>query len=324
MKGRYYYNNIGDLQQRLSSALPKEELKALHQKSAVRHFTVVARQFLLVGVCVWALWQTRWPWLWAPAAILQGFNILGFIILLHEQVHGAIFVKRKPKLEYLLGLLYAFPSAISATQFNIWHMDHHRELGSSKDDPKRAHLTPKIIKRWYKLLYCTPALFVIYALASAKEAKTYPEDVQKVIKRERLTNMALHIAIMLTLAFAPFGGGWVLLRVYVIPFFFVFPAAFVINRLGQHYDIDPTDPAKWSTLVNGNPAWHFIFLWSNFHIEHHYFQSVPFYNLKRLNQLLQPFFRENGISNKTYSQILWGWFVRNRKPHSNWDINELV
>ena len=28
--------------------------------------------------------------------------------------------------------------------------------------------------------------------------------------------------------------------------FFVFPVAFTLNRLGQHYDIDPADPAKWS------------------------------------------------------------------------------
>ena len=31
----------------------------------------------------------------------------------------------------------------------------------------------------------------------------------------------------------------ILLQLYVLPLFFVFPVAFTINRLGQHYDIEP-------------------------------------------------------------------------------------
>ena len=30
------------------------------------------------------------------------------------------------------------PSGISASQFTRWHLDHHAELGSDEDDPKRA------------------------------------------------------------------------------------------------------------------------------------------------------------------------------------------
>lgn len=322
MKNKYYINHMGDLRQRLMKAVPQEDIKALHQKSAIRHLTVVGRQLLLMALCIWALWQTEIWYLWIPAAILQGFNILGFIILLHEQVHGAIFMKRHPKIERFLGLFYAFPSAISATQFGIWHMDHHRELGSSTDDPKRAHLSPKVNKRWFKFLYCTPALFVIYAKAAAREAKTYDKETQKTINRERLFNALGHLTIIGALLY--FGGGWVLLRVYVIPFFFCFPPAFMLNRLGQHYDIDPSDPAKWSTLVNGNRAWHFLFLWSNFHIEHHYFQNVPFYNLKKLNKDLQPFFQETGIKNRTYREIIYGWFVKNKAPHTNWEEDDML
>ena len=130
-------------------------------------------------------------------------------------------------------------------------------------------------------------------------------------------NIVLHLALAGTIFSS--GGGWVLLRVYVIPLFFVFPVAFVLNRLGQHYDIDPSDPAKWSTRVDGNPIWHFLFLWSNFHIEHHYYQRVPFYNLHRLNQLLHPFFENHQVPNRTYVQLLKGWLIENRKAHSNWD-----
>ena len=42
----------------------------------------------------------------------------------------------------------------------------------------------------------------------------------------------------------PFARPGSLTRVYAVPVFLVFPVAFVLNRLGQHYDIDPTDPAN--------------------------------------------------------------------------------
>lgn len=319
-KGNFYYKHIGDLKQRLVEAVPREELRDLHRVSALRHFLTVGRLLLMVGLCGWALWQTQWKWLWAPAAMVQGFNVLGFIILLHEQVHKVIFAKSRPRLERLLGILYGMPANVSGTQFSIWHLDHHNELGHPLDDPKRAHLSPKKNSRWVKLLYCTPALFAIYIKGAGREVKTYAPETQRIIRRERLLNLTFQLTLAGTIL--AFGGGWTLFRVWAVPLFFCFPPAFVLNRLGQHYDIDTTDPAKWTSLVNGNRIWHFLFLWSNFHVEHHYYQRVPFYNLRRLNRDLQPFYQRVGLRNRTYGEMLWGWFVRNKEAHTDWEIPE--
>ena len=59
------------------------------------------------------------------------------------------------------------------------------------------------------------------------------------------------------------------------PYFLVFPVAFTLNRLGQHYDIDPTHPLKWSTVMTPSRLWDFLFVYSNYHAEHHYFPRVP-------------------------------------------------
>ena len=316
-KEGFYYKNIGDLKKRLSAAISRDELRELHKVDARRHFLAVGRHVAFFGLCAWALWQSQWPWLWPIAAILQGFNLLGFLILVHEQVHKAIFAKSRPRLERILGILYATPTGISVSQFTRWHLDHHDELGHHHHDPKRAHLSPKKNSRLLKFLYMTPALFVIYARASRKEAMTYPIELQKKIQGERLFSMAAHLGVMALLYH--FAGGWELLRVHTIPVFLVFPPVFVLNRLGQHYDVDASDPAKWSTLVHGNPIWHFLFLWSNFHIEHHYFQRIPFYNLKKANRKLRPFYDETGLKNHSYTGMLWGWFVHNKEAHTDWE-----
>ncbi|MGE5071571.1 MAG: fatty acid desaturase, partial [Bacillota bacterium] len=95
------------------------------------------------------------------------------------------------------------------------------------------------------------------------------------------------------------GGGARLLWLYVVPVFFVFPPAFALNRLGQHYDVVPDEPAKWSTRMARSRFWEFVYLWSNYHLEHHYFAGVPFYNLPALNAALVPFFEKEGIRART-------------------------
>jgi fatty acid desaturase len=60
-------------------------------------------------------------------------------------------------------------------------------------------------------------------------------------------------------------------------------------------------------------------VYSNYHAEHHFFQSVPFYNLRKVHLRLRPLYDRLGIKRHTYREIVWNWFVMNRAPHTNWD-----
>src|SRR6266550_5139926 len=160
-------------------------MRVFHQKSAFRHLAVAARQFAILALATWGLIHFDNPLIWIPLAFVQGLTVFNFTVLLHEVVHHTIFERRRPVAERVLGWLYAVPSGISANQFTRWHLDHHAELGSSEDDPKRRHLSPKVNARWYKLLYCSPALFPIYFRAARKESASYPADLQQRIAFER-------------------------------------------------------------------------------------------------------------------------------------------
>jgi fatty acid desaturase len=316
MKTGHYHRAIGDLKKRLAAAIPHDVLKELHRKAPARHFAVVVRQAVLFSAAFAAGWTFDSLWVRVPAALVLGFVIFDGTVLLHEVVHKTVFDGDAPRAYRALGLLYALPSGISPTQFTRWHLDHHLELGSSTDDPKRAHLSPKRNARWLKLLYWTPALFPIYFKAAAEETATYPSELRARIKAERLAAIALHLgAAALILAL---GGAQRLVWLWAIPVFVVFPPAFALNRLGQHYDIVPDEPARWSTRMTRSPFWDFTYLWSSYHLEHHYFPAVPFYKLSALNRALTPFFESEGIPERTYAQLVWGWLVRNERPHSVW------
>src|SRR5438094_6267452 len=239
LKSHFYSQHSIELRADLAGAISRDALQAFHRKNAARHLAIAARQFLILALATWGLITSANPLIWIPLVFLQGFTVFNFTVLLHEVVHHTVFERRRPALERALGWLYAVPSGISASQFTRWHLDHHAELGSSDDDPKRHHLSPKVNARWYKLLYCSPALFPIYFRAARKESATYPADLRQRIAFERRVSIAVHLSLLALIWIT--AGSAAALRAYVLPVFFVFPIAFTLNRLGQHYDIDPTD-----------------------------------------------------------------------------------
>lgn len=302
----------------LARSLGAEPLRTLHRLSGWRHALVAVQPLIVLAsaVAVILRWPTLW-YAWIPASVAIGFCVFSLTTLLHEVVHQTVFAVKRPRLNRLLGHLYACPSGLSQTQFTRWHLDHHDNLGTTDQDPKRAYLSPKRKARWFKALYLTPALFPIYFRAARKAMASYPPDVRRRIALERTAAILLHLAIP-TALWLTLGPAYAL-KLHLVPVFVVFPVAFTINRLGQHYDVDPADPAAWGTLLRPSPLlWDRIYLFSNYHLEHHYFPRVPCYRLPALRRLLDPFFAQRGIPARRYGGLLWDWFVKNATPHTRW------
>ena len=312
-----YHESSKAFRVELARILPRDELKALHRVSGFRHSLVVVRQLLVLAAAFFVILRfgDRW-YAWIPASALIGFVVFAFSVLLHEVVHRTVFSEHQSRWNRILAVLYAIPSGLSASQFTRWHLDHHEWLGTVEHDPKRNRLSPKRVARWYKALYLTPALFRIYFRAAGLEAQGYDLALRRAIRRERFAAIGFHLAVFAAL-WATMGLA-LALKLHAIPVFVVFPVAFTINRLGQHYDVDPTDPAKWGTLMKPSRFWDWIFLWSSYHIEHHYFPRVPFYRLPRLRRLLDEFFQARGFRVRTYGGLLYDWFVKNAVPHTDW------
>ncbi len=318
----HWADHTGELRRRLAKAVPQEALRRLHQRRALPHFLVLGWQFLLLfGFGAVAFRSSTW-WVWVPAAVVVGFTVFNFTVMLHEVVHEAVFDGRRRRAHQILRHLYAFPSGISATQFTRWHLDHHAQLGDAEGDPKRHWLSPKRNARWFKALYLTPALIPIYFRAARRESARYPEALRRRIARERRLTVMGHLAIAAVLVWvgadAPGGGLAAMARAWLVPVLLVFPVAFTLNRLGQHYDIAPDNPALWGSVLRPSRFWDAAFLWSGYHLEHHYFPRVPFYNLRALHFLLRPFFDSIGARPTGYGRLLWLWFVENRPPHTDW------
>ena len=300
----------------LERAVGRDLLRNLHRLSPLRHGAVALGLCLATLGTAALLSRPSPPWGWLPLSLLLGLFFFDFTILLHEVLHGLALPGKWKRSRGLLSILYALPSGISPSQFTRWHLDHHAGLGSETEDPKRHRLSPKKNARWLKALYFTPALFWIYFRAAAAETATYGEALRRRIALERLFGLLVHAAAAAAVFLS--GGLPLLLRLYLVPYLFGFPLAFGLNRLGQHYDIDPGDPARWGTRVRPSRVWDLLFLWSSYHLEHHYFPGVPFYNLRKLNGALRPFFERRNVPERSYGWLLWKYLAENRAPHTAW------
>lgn len=310
----HYARHSRDFYRELLARLDRSALAQLQKRSAARHFLLAARQLvLLIGIPV-LMWRFPTAWVWVPAIVLQGFVLFGFSVLLHDVVHRAVFAKPRPRASRALGLIYGILGFLAPSQFARWHLDHHRELGSHSDDPKRAELSPKRNRRWVKLLYFTAMLAPIYFGAAARAARRYPADLKRRIARERVLVVGFHATVFAALA-AGISPGFAL-AAHAAPFALGYPIAFSINRLGQHYVVDPSWPGAWTTLVRSNPVWNFLFLYSSHHLEHHCFPGVPCYRLPALHRILFPLLTQRGHRAYGYGQLLTLWLVRNHAPHT--------
>src|SRR5436190_16033322 len=185
----YYDDHARQLKRDLASEIPTEALRELHQKRPLLHALIAfANVAVLVLAGLAIVHFDRW-YFWLPFAVVAGFAVFDFTVLLHEVVHRAVLPKSDESTYRILGLLYAIPSGISASQFTRWHLDHHAGLGSFEEDPKRHYLSPKRNERWFKLLYFTPALFPIYFRAAARETASYEPELRKRIARERIVTI---------------------------------------------------------------------------------------------------------------------------------------
>ena len=180
IKSNFYVQAIGNLRKELTEVIGQEATERASRREALAGTTSCSRaRWLLLGLGFWLAASFDQPWLWIPGAMIAGLTIFNFTVFLHEVVHQCVHRKPSKLTQKILGYMYAMPSGISSAQFDQWHMDHHRELGTPDDDPKRHYLSPKINARWYKALYCTPFLIPLYFRAARREMAIYPEELRE-------------------------------------------------------------------------------------------------------------------------------------------------
>ncbi len=282
----------------------KKQIHQLHKRN-VRWNWVLAL-FILIWVLA-ALAIVNFPFV--PVKLL-GYMVIGLCIhgmanLMHECIHNNLFNGLKNN--WLYGLITGMPALFSITAYKVNHLIHHKYTGTTKDPDELGNLTKnKFLIKVFFYLWLIVGLFM-YLVHVPINGFRYGN------KKERIS-ILLEYAFMATvygaiiIASLHFGKFDIVLHCWIIPMPF---AGLLGNVRGwaEHMLTDKSHLLLNTRTVTSNTVFSFLYINLNYHLEHHLFPKIPWYNLPKLHTLLLPEYNKAGVRvYGSYLRFIWDAF----------------
>ena len=244
----------------------------------------------------------------------SGVIIHAFFSLMHEGMHGNLFRSRRWDRWY--GFLIGLPSLFPISEYMTNHLLHHKHTRSEQDPDEIMNLArSKTLQSvlFYAMFFVGTYIYLIHIPYVVYTRGTRRERVTAVT--ERLLIMLLVCGLLLS-AWA-FGFLDVVLHCWFIPLLVATLLA-NIRLCGEHQMTGADHPLRQARTVTSNVFCSFCNVHLNYHLEHHLFPGVPWYNLPKLHRVLLPEYKRVGASvYRSYLWFLWDAFrtgIHGRTP----------
>ncbi len=217
--------------------------------------------------------------------VLIGMFIQAIAILMHEALHGNLF--QSTRLNRWATFAFGVPAFFSGTAYKVAHLNHHRQTRTKQDQDEISNLckTPAQYRAiFYALFFAATFMYLFTVLPrTAIQIGTY---------RERCAVALEYTAIGMICSGAIIWGvraghaNW-LLWYWILP---MQVAMFLSNirGLSEHLCTSTDHVLEKTRTIRSNRLVSFLMLNLNYHLEHHLFPGVPWYNLRKVHRELQP------------------------------------
>lgn len=213
----------------------------------------------------------------------------------HELLHFSVFKSRKVNRAFLI--VFSVYSWNNWIYHEISHRRHHRyTMKTGVDfefDPRQKAATKGYL---YLALFLDINLMIrafVYTIKNSCSIVPGPLGVMEFARGtsnlKKVTNAA---QIILVSNLFIFGIFFVFLGLNIAVLYLVSPFVFTsiakTLALSQHYamDTDEEDILKTTRSINLPPWLEFLYANMNYHVEHHLYPSVPYYNLPSVSKLI--------------------------------------
>src|SRR3954467_4273880 len=282
-------------------ALPKELIQDLTRRSAWRATLSVLEDFLVLAVTI-ALALVYWPnpLVLVPAVIIIGTRQHALFVITHDAAHYLLYERRW--LNDLVGRACAMIQGLSMCTYRVIHRLHHNNLYGPLDPDTALHggyprgrlyLMKKLAKDLSGLTaWKTYAYFLggAPALNTATNTALRPlDDTSEKLRREAREdrNAVVFLHVVLLFLFAISGYLVQYLVLWVLPLLTVVQAILRLRAIAEHGATTDFSSPLTAARTNIGPAWLRWMIFPhgvNYHIEHHLYASVPYYNLPQLHE----------------------------------------
>jgi fatty acid desaturase len=283
--------------------IPKIDAKTLGQLSTLkpwRSFLAIFMDWSIIILCI-ILCERLGYWLYPLAFIIAGSRFHALEAMMHEATHYRLHPNKK--INDIVGELAIWPLGDSLFLYRkLRHFAHHRNIGTRRD----SHILQLYEKHSprYTMPKTLPQLIASCLLVAVRfPAEVWIGQIYQTAKFLPLFSkrlgaawIAFQIIIIICVVAGSALYGPIVARIYFL--FFVLPLLWVaifsryLRLLTEHFGL----PGEQSHSIQGGEtrtvlvAWPIrIIFWPhnlNYHTEHHWYPSVPFYNLPALHAAL--------------------------------------
>lgn len=268
--------------------------------------------YILWGVSGYLVTQTSfWP-LKLSIHIFIGFLMLGILTFMHDAVHGILF-KSKLANDWV-GNFMMLPFWGTFITFKEDHLKHHQHT-RTLNDPDRISPVERSFMN-YLIFYLYFFLGAFLSMIHFNFIYPFKEFRGKKLKIH-LISAVLYVAVyVIIFSLASIYHFWpAVLDCWLIPliFFGIFNSwRFVPEHYGVGWD---TDLIHSTRTITSNRFVRFFWNNINYHIEHHMYPAVPWYNLPKLHKALSPVLKERGaIVEKSYFRVCLRALLQGPEP----------
>ncbi|HUG71858.1 MAG TPA: fatty acid desaturase [Steroidobacteraceae bacterium] len=283
--------------------LSRTDLDELRRFRLLPNLTKIPLFLGLMVWLTWVAWNSTSAWTLVPVYIALGYLWMGMVTFMHDALHYTLF--RRKAANWAFGILCMLPIFATFVGFREDHIEHHK-FNRSPRDPDAFTMG--------KRGFADFLLFYAYALIGGVLSFIhfnfiYPfQRFGPRLWAIQLFELALKTTVYwLVLSWAAEQGMLgKALEVWLYPVL-VLSLLNSMRFIAEHYGApwDAGQMAGTRTVIS-NPVNSFFWNNINWHIGHHVYPTVPWYNLQKLHRLLEPQIVASGAPvDKSYIAVYW-------------------
>jgi len=271
--------------------IPKEKMaviRQLHRRESKYNFRMLF--FFSLGAAMGYLALTFDRWLVQLfCCIMAGWSIVGLTVLMHDGVHGLL--STNPILNRWAGFICSAPALVSHSAYRSVHLLHHRyeHTDQDPDDAEAFVKKTSFPLVWFYYLYAAIGAYLYVFHINI--------DGYKLADGKNRVNILFEWALIMGLfgiaiRLFPFES---ILQVWFFPWLV---AAQITSFRGvpEHAVTTGGNVFTATRTVLSNKFVSFMLCNANYHLEHHLFPGMPWYNLPKVHKLLQSEYQRAGAS----------------------------